>query len=166
MSDIQSLIQPYTDAFVAKMNGLLTDGVIATDGPPPAALLQTAAIIWVGDVLGVQNTTGLGNANDSGPKKEEFEMQVHISIYGATTPAATNIHTLQGQQAFDIFKTVGAALRADQSMGLTAAADPTAYVSFAEARSPIEVKKGGNDQARETTLSFVVYVQGWLERST
>lgn len=165
MSDVQSLIQPYTDAFVTTMNGLTADGVQVTDGPPPSALLQTAAVVWVGDVLGVQNTVGLGDANDSGPKKEEFEMQVHISIYGATTPQATNIHTLQGQEAFAIFKTIGAALRANQSMGLTSTADPTAYVSFAEARSPIEVKKGGNDQARETTLSFVVYVQGWLERS-
>lgn len=165
MSDIQSLIQPYTDAFVKKMNGLVGSGVQVTDGPPPAALLQTAAVVWVGDVSGIQTTSALGNSDDSGPKREQFEMQVHISIYGQTTPQATNTHQLQGTQAFALFKTIGAALRADQTMGLTAAADASAYVTFAEARSPIEVKKGGNDQARETTLSFVVFVDGWLERA-
>jgi hypothetical protein len=166
VSDIQSLIQPYTDAFVQKMNTLVGDGVQVTDGPPPAALLQTAAVVWVGDVVGVQTTSGLGNSDDSGPKQEQFEMQVHISILGQTTPMAINTHQLQGTQAFALFKTIGAALRANQSMGLTSAADSTAYVTFAEVRSPIEVKKGGNDQARETTLSFVVYVTGWLERAS
>lgn len=166
MSDVQSLIPGYTAAFVAKMNALTDNGVQVIDGPPPAALMQTAAVVWVGDVVGVQTTVGLGDSNDSGPKKEEFEMQVHISIFGQTTPAATNTHQQQGKQAFDLFTTIGAALRAQQDMGLTATADPTAYVSFAEARSPMELKKGGNDQSRETSLSFTVYVLGWLERAT
>lgn len=165
MSDIQSLIQPYTAAFVETMNGLTDDGVQVTDGPPPAALLQTAAVVWVGDVAGMQQTIALGNAADSGPKQEIFEMQVHISIFGQTTPQAVNTHQLQGDRAFSILKTIGAALRANQTLGVNQQADSTAYVNFAEIRGGMEVKKGGNDQARETTLSFIVYVQGFLEHA-
>lgn len=159
----QSLIQDYTDAFVAAIDAATPDDVFVTDGPPPASYMQAGQVVWVGDVEGVQETTALGNPSDSGPKEEVFNLHTHISIYGPTTPAATNTHALQGRQAFGILETINATLRANQEMGLTAEANGRAYVRFAETRSPVTVKKGGNDQARETTLSFVVYVHGFLE---
>lgn len=159
----QSLIQDYTDAWVAAMDAATPESVLVTDGPPPAAYLQAGQVVWVGDVAAVQETIALGRPADSGPKEETFQMQTHISIYGATTAAATNTHKIQGRQAFDILEIVNATLRANQEMGLTAAANPKAYVRFAETQSPISVRKGGNDQNRETTLSFVVFVQGFLE---
>lgn len=161
----QSLIQTYTDAFVAAIDAATPDDVFVTDGPPPAAYLQAGQVVWVGDVEGMQTTVSLGDSADSGAKNEIFEMQVHISIYGPTTAQATNTHKLQGEQAFGIFETLAATLRANESMGLTPTANPLAYVTFAETRQPFRVQKGGNDQARETTLSFVIAVQGFLERS-
>lgn len=160
---LQSLIQDYTDAFVAAIDAATPESVFVTDGPPPVAFLQSAQVVWVGDVAGAQETTALGRPNESGPKEEVFEMQAHISIYGPTTASATNTHALQGRQAFEIFETINATLRANQEMGLTAEANPKAYVRMAETRSPLTVKKGGNDQARETTVSFIVHVHGFLE---
>lgn len=160
---IQSLIQDYTDAFVAAIDAATPADVFVTDGPPPAAYLQAGQVVWVGDVTGAQETTALGRPNESGPKEEVFNMSVHISIYGQTTPEATNIHQLQGRAAFGILETINATLRANQEMGLTPAANEKAYVRMAETRSPVTVKKGGNDQARETTLSFMVFVHGFLE---
>lgn len=160
----QSLIQTYTDAFVAAIDAATPEDVFVTDGPPPAAFLQAGQVVWVGDVEGMQTTVSLGDSDSSGAKEEMFEMQVHISIYGPTTPQATNTHQLQGDQAFGIFETVSSTLRANEAMGLTPTANPLAYVTFAEVRQPVRVQKGGNDQARETTLSFTVYVQGFLER--
>jgi len=161
----QSLIFDYTEAFLAAIDAATPDDVFITDGPPPAAYLQTNKAVWIGDVAAVQQTTalGLGSPVNSGPKEEEFELAVHISIYGPTTSQATNTHTLQGQDAFEIFEIIGATLRENQEMGLTAAANPSAYVRMAEVRGRMAVKKGGNDQARETTLSFVVYVHAFLE---
>ena len=40
------------------------------------------------------------------------------------------------------------------------------YVRFAETRGPISVRKGGNDQNRETLLQFTVFVFGFLERAS
>lgn len=161
----QSLIQDYTDAFVAAINAATADDVFVTDGPPPVALLQAGKVVWVGDVTASQETTALGSPGDSGPKEELFVLETHISIYGPTTPEATNVHKLQGRDAFDIFNILNATLRANQEMGLTAEANSAAYVRFAETRSPMTVKKGGNDQARETTLSFGVLVHAFLERA-
>lgn len=163
----QSLIFDYTEAFLAAIDAATPDDVFITDGPPPAAYLQTNKAVWIGDVAAVQQTTSLGttlgSVVNSGGKEEEFEMAVHISIYGPTTPQATNTHALQGKDAFAIFETIGATLRANQEMGLTAEANPSAYVRMAEIRSKMALKKGGNDQARETTLSFAVYVHSFLE---
>jgi hypothetical protein len=163
MSLVQSLIQPYTAAFVAAMDAATGPNVTLVDGPPPASLLQTAQVVWVGDVTGAQATIALGSPTDSGPKQEEFMMQVHISIYGPTTPAALNTHALQGEQAFTILEAINAKLRSDERLGLTPEANPSAYVTFAETRGPVQVKKGGSDTARETSVSFSVYVQGFLE---
>ena len=85
MSYNHSRIQPYTDAFVAAMDTATGPTVTVVDGPPPASLMQTASIVWVGDVQGAQATIALGSSTDSGPKEEEFMLQVHISIYTATT---------------------------------------------------------------------------------
>lgn len=163
MSLSQSLIQPFTDAFVEAMGSVVPPNVTVVDGPPPASLLQTAQVVWVGDVQGAQATVALGRPNDSGPKEEAFSMQVHISIYGQTTAAALNTHQLQGQQAFEILEAINAKLRSDERLGLTPEANPKAYVTFAETRGPVQVRKGGNDNARETSISFSVYVQGFLE---
>lgn len=165
MSLNQSLIQTYTEAFVAAMDTATGPLVTVVDGPPPASLMQTAQIVWVGDVQGMQATIALGSAADSGPKEEEFLMQVHISIYGATTGSATNTHALQGQQAFEILESINAALRADESLGLTPTANPRAYVTFAETRGPVQVRKGGSDTSRETSVSFGVFVRGFLDEA-
>lgn len=165
MSYNQSLVMPFTDAFVAAVDAATPDSVFVTDGPPPASYMQAGQVVWVGDVSAAQATVTLGTPSDSGTKEEAFNMACHISIYGPTTAAATNIHTLQGHQAFDILETINATLRADERLGLTPAANPRAYVTFAETRGPISVKKGGNDNARETSVSFIVYVTGFLDEA-
>jgi hypothetical protein len=157
------MIQPYTDALVAAVAAATPDDVFVTDGPPPAALLQAGQVVWVGDVAGAQNTIALGDSADEGPKNEEFSLQMHVSIYGPTTANATNTHSLQGNQAFGIFETIDQTIRSDPEMGLTDVANPRAYVRFAEVRGPVVVRKGGNDQARETTVSFAVFVFGFLD---
>jgi hypothetical protein len=162
----QSLIQPFTDAFVAAVDAATPDTVFVTDGPPPPAYLQTGQVVWIGDVEGSQTTIALGDSADSGPKDEAFNLEVNISIYGPMTANATNVHTLQGEQAFSILELIGAKLRADMTLGLTPEANSKAYVRFAETRGPIRVRKGGNDQARETMLTFIVFVFGFLERAS
>lgn len=166
MSNNQSLIQPYTEAFLSTMGAALGDGVFLCDGPPPPAHLQTGQVVWTGDVEASQTTVALGGLGTSGPKDEVFNLEVYISIYGPMTAAATNVHILQGEQAFAILETIDRTLRSNQELGLTAAANPKAYVKFAEVRGPFRVRKGGNDQARETMLSFVVFVFGYLESNS
>lgn len=166
MSLNQSLIQPYTDAFVAAVDAATPDSVFVTDGPPPPAYLQAGQVVWVGDVEASQTTVALGDPTNTGPKDEAFNLECHISIYGEISPSTTNAHKLQGEQAFAILETINETLRQDQELGLTPDANAKAYVRFAETRGPIRVTKGGNDKSRETMLSFVVFVFGYLESSS
>ena len=159
----QSLIQEYTKAWVTAMQESLGDGVLVTDGPPPAAYLQMGNVVWVGEASGQQNTVGLSPSPETAaaPKAETFNLQCIISIFGPTTPSATNTHSLQADTAFGILETIGAKLREDPTLGLSPSANG-GYVMYSQIGSGIRVRKGGSDNARETTLEFSINGAGYI----
>jgi hypothetical protein len=168
VSELQSALLAYQQALLAKLKTEFGSGVLVTDGPPPAAYLQTGQAVWIGDVEAVQSTVGLSAVSTlgtptSGPKQELFDIEMYVSIYGATTPNATNIHELQQVTAFGILEQIGAVIRTDPTLGVTAAETGGPYVLFSEIAGGIKVIKGGNDQARETAIRFMISGRAYLE---
>ena len=153
-----SQIQNFTDALLehlAARPGL--SGVLITDGPPPASMLQVGEWLMLGDVTGEQDWYAIDGARK--PREETFEVEGLVSVVQATTAADSGHQGPLNHRALAIVAEVEDELRSAPTQGIgTTGSVAVPYLVVAET-SEIRLVKRASDTAREAAAFFKVKVR-------